>query len=77
MASMIGVVTTSPPRVRDLWGDRNAALHGAELNVPEELVSRREFMVETIFLLVLEWLARTGAARFSELDAAIAALPRA
>ncbi len=63
--------------LRDLWVDRNAALHGAELDASEELASRREYMVERIFLLVLDWLARTGATRFSELEGAIAALPRA
>ncbi len=62
--------------LRDLWEDRNAALHGAELDVSEELAQRREFMVEQIFLLLLDWLAETGATEFAQYQAAIAALPR-
>ena len=62
--------------LRDLYDDRNAALHGAEVRFTDKLASRHEFTVERVLLLVLGWVAATGAATLRDYEAAIAAVPR-
>ncbi len=61
--------------LRDLYDDRNAALHGAEVRFTDKLASRHEFTVERVLLLVLGWVAATGATALSDYEAAIAAVP--
>lgn len=62
--------------LRDLYDDRSAALHGAEVRFTNKLTSRHEFTVERVLLLVLEWMAATGATTLQDYEAAIAAVPR-
>lgn len=62
--------------LRDLYDDRSAALHGAEVRFTDKLASRHEFTVERVLLLVLEWIAMTGAMTLQDYEAAIAAVPR-
>jgi hypothetical protein len=61
--------------LRDLYDDRNAALHGAEVRFTDKLASRHEFAVERVLLLVLGWVAATGATTLRDYEAAIAAVP--
>jgi hypothetical protein len=62
--------------LRDLYDDRSAALHGAEVRFTDSLASRHEFTVERILLLVLEWIVATGATTLHDYEAAIATVPR-
>ena len=63
--------------LRDLYDDRNAALHGAEVRFTSELAARHEFTVEQALFEILGWVTATGAQTFAEYEAAIAAVPAA
>ncbi|MDQ3688484.1 MAG: hypothetical protein M3406_00320 [Chloroflexota bacterium] len=61
--------------LRDLYDDRNAALHGAEVRFTEQLASRHEFTIEQVLFEVLEWVTASGAKTFAQYEGAIGALP--
>lgn len=61
--------------LRDLYDDRSAALHGAEVRFTNKLASRHEFTVERVMLLVLAWIVTANASSLQDYEAAIAAVP--
>lgn len=61
--------------LRDLYDDRNAALHAADVRFTEQLASRHEFTIEQVLFEVLEWVTTGGAQTFAQYEDAIRALP--
>jgi hypothetical protein len=61
--------------LRDLYDDRSAALHGAEVRFTDKLASHHEFAIERVLLLVLGWVAANAATTLDEYEAAIMNVP--
>jgi hypothetical protein len=62
--------------LRSLFRDRGNALHGARLDFPADDIRNHEWVVRTVILSVLGWIAESGATRLTEYEAAIREVPR-
>jgi hypothetical protein len=63
--------------MRDLYDDRSAALHGAELEWDHRLASQHQAHLEAVLLNAVAWIVRTSPTSIDDLDAEITSLPAA
>ena len=68
---------TSYWHIRQVFHDRNRAMHDAADDFPKGTAMRYEGRVDDVVLAAMDWAAATGATSIADLDAAIAKLPRA
>jgi hypothetical protein len=63
--------------MRQLYEDRNAALHGAEARVDHSAASSHQRHLEAVILATVAWVIRASPTSIDDLDREIAALPAA